>query len=57
MFTMTKDEVHFATKIWPANVKQLIDQDAQMWLMKTASWRHKATMKRVKKLLEEREGK
>jgi hypothetical protein len=57
MFIMSKDEVHSAVRVWPANVKQPIDRDAQIWLMKTASWRHKATMKRIKRLLEdERKG-
>jgi hypothetical protein len=51
MITMSKEEIRLSLKTWPANTKQPVDKDGQIWLMKTAAWRHKAAMKRYNALL------
>jgi len=53
---MTKNEVVTSSKVWPANKKQPINPEEQIWLSKTAEWRHKALIKRHKALFEERKG-
>jgi hypothetical protein len=48
MMIMTKDEVKQALKVWAANVKQPIDRDLQILLMKTAKQRREAFIERMK---------
>ena len=45
---MTKKEVEQASKVWAANVKQPINRDMQILLMKTAKQRHEALIERMK---------
>ena len=49
---MSKEEVKSAARTWPANVKQPIDGDTQLYLMKTAAWRHKVLINKYKELFE-----
>lgn len=57
MVIMTKDEILYAIKVWPANVKQPIDRDTQIQLMITAKERHESRINRLIKQLEnERKG-
>lgn len=50
MVIMTKEEVKSAAHTWPANIKQPIDRDTQIHLMKTAAWRHKVLMNKYKEM-------
>lgn len=45
---MTQDEVKQALKIWAANVRQPIDRDLQIFLMKTAKQRYDALIEKIK---------
>jgi uncharacterized protein involved in tolerance to divalent cations len=47
---MSRDEIKQSYS-WPANVKQLIDRDQQIFLMKTARERQLAIIKRIKENL------
>lgn len=51
---MTKEEVKLAGQSWPANVKQPLDRDAQIHLMKTAAWRHKVLMNKYKEMFKKK---
>lgn len=48
MIIMNKQEIEQAIHIWPANVKQPIDRDMQILLMKTSKERH---LSRINKLV------
>lgn len=52
MFIMNKDEVKHEIRKWPANVKQPIDRDVQIMLMKTAQQRREARINKFMKPLE-----
>jgi hypothetical protein len=54
MFVMTKEEVKRIVHTWPANTKQPIDRDTQIYLMKTAAWRHKVLMNKYKEMFEKK---
>jgi hypothetical protein len=56
MIVMSKDEIRSAIRMWPANTKQPVSDDAQSWLTQTAAWRYRVAMKRHKLLFEERKG-
>lgn len=49
MVIMTKDEARNASRVWAANVKQPIDRDTQIELMKTARERHQSAINRLMK--------
>lgn len=57
MVVMTKEEARNASRIWAANVKQPIDRDTQIAMMKSARERHQSVINRLtKKLEDERKG-
>jgi hypothetical protein len=57
MVVMTKEEARNASRIWAANVKQPIDRDAQIAMMKAVRERQQSAINRLtKKLEDERKG-
>jgi hypothetical protein len=50
MIIMSKEEVKDASRIWAVNVKAPIDRDTQIYMMKTAAWRHKQLQNKYKEL-------
>jgi len=50
MIIMSKEEVKDASRTWAANVKAPIDRDNQIYMMKTAAWRHKQLQNKYKEL-------
>ena len=50
MMIMTKSEAKEASRVWAANAKAPIDRDTQIYIMKTAAWRHKVLMNKYKEM-------
>ena len=55
MMIMTKSEANKASRVWAANVKAPIDRDTQIYMMKTAAWRHQVLMNKYKEMFKNKE--
>ena len=53
MVIMTKEEARTASHVWAANVKQPLDRDTQIVMMKTARERHQSVINKLMKKLED----